>query len=83
MTEVDAYLHYRLVDVSTLKELARRWFPETYAAVPKKSERHRAMEDIRGSVDELRFYQQVLFADRGDREARIKALLNPPASEPS
>jgi hypothetical protein len=41
------------------------------------------MEDIRGSVDELRFYQQVLFADRGDREARIKALLNPPASEPS
>lgn len=75
MTEVDAYLHYRLVDVSSLKELARRWFPETYAAVPKKSERHRALEDIRGSVEELRFYRQVLFADRPDREARLKALV--------
>lgn len=75
MTDVDAYLHYRLVDVSSLKELARRWFPETYAAVPKKSERHRALEDIRGSVEELRFYRQVLFADRPDREARLKALV--------
>ena len=74
MTEVDAYLHYRLVDVSSLKELARRWFLETYAAVPKKSERHRALEDIRGSVEELRFYRQVLFAERPEREARLKAL---------
>ena len=83
MTEVDAYLHYRLVDVSTLKELARRWFPESYAAVPKKAERHRALEDIRGSVEELKFYQQVLFAERGDREARIKSLLTQPDAEPS
>lgn len=75
MTEVDAYLHYRLVDVSSLKELARRWFPETYAAVPKKSERHRALEDIRGSVEELRFYRQVLFAERPEREDRLKAFL--------
>ena len=74
MTEVDAYLHYRLVDVSSLKELARRWFLETYAAVPKKSERHRAIDDFRGAVEELRFYRQVLFAERPEREARLKAL---------
>src|SRR3954471_1102300 len=62
MPALDKRLHYRMVDVSTIKELARRWFPALIAKIPPKKETHRALDDIRESIDELRFYKQHLFA---------------------
>lgn len=61
LPDVDAYLHYRSIDVSTIKELARRWYPSVYAKAPKKQGAHRALDDIRESVDELRYYRQMVF----------------------
>src|SRR5512142_2319784 len=61
MPELDAYLHYRMVDVSSIKELARRWYPRAYFASPAKHGGHRALADIRESVQELRYYREVLF----------------------
>lgn len=58
---VDAHLHYRIVDVSTVKELARRWYPRQFAEVPPKREAHRALEDIRESIAELRWYREHVF----------------------
>ena len=60
MTELDEYLHYRSVDVSSLKELCRRWHPAIYKKRPGKAENHRALEDIRDSIEELRFYRDNL-----------------------
>jgi len=62
MRALDKRLHYRMVDVSTIKELARRWYPQLTAKQPQKKETHRALDDIRESIDELRFYKQHLFA---------------------
>jgi oligoribonuclease len=61
LPEVETYLHYRSVDVSTVKELARRWYPDAYAAAPKKSGGHRALDDVRESVAELRYYRETIF----------------------
>jgi oligoribonuclease len=61
MHELDTYLHYRSIDVSSLKELCRRWYPETYTKRPGKAEQHRALDDIRESIAELRFYREQLF----------------------
>ena len=62
LPRLDARLHYRMVDVSTIKELARRWYPpETLATQPAKRESHRALDDIRESIAELAFYKQTLF----------------------
>ena len=61
MPELDAYLHYRMVDVSSIKELARRWFPRAYFASPAKHGGHRALADIRESVQELRYYRETVF----------------------
>ncbi|MEM7140190.1 MAG: oligoribonuclease [Actinomycetota bacterium] len=61
LPEVEEFLHYRSIDVSTLKELARRWHPEALASAPKKAAGHRAMDDIRESLDELRHYRAALF----------------------
>lgn len=61
MPEVEAHLHYRSVDVSTVKELARRWYPDAFATAPKKAGGHRALDDIKESVDELRFYRERIF----------------------
>ena len=60
MPEVIGHLHYRVVDVSSLKELAKRWYPRTYFASPKKTGNHRALGDIYDSIDELRYYRAVL-----------------------
>ena len=60
MPEVVAFLHYRMIDVSTLKELVRRWYPTRYHA-PKKKEAHRALDDIRESIEELRWYRAQVF----------------------
>ena len=61
MPMLDAFLHYRSVDVSTMKELVRRWYPDVYANGPKKVGSHRALGDIRESIDELRYYRQTVF----------------------
>jgi oligoribonuclease len=61
MPELDGYLHYRMVDVSSIKELARRWFPRTYFASPAKHGGHRALADIKESVQELRYYREAVF----------------------
>jgi oligoribonuclease len=61
MPRLDARLHYRMVDVSTIKELARRWYPAIVAKSPLKKDTHRALDDIRDSIDELRFYRTSLF----------------------
>jgi oligoribonuclease len=61
MPELDAHLHYRLVDVSSIKELARRWFPRVFYAKPEKGLAHRALADIRESIRELDYYRRTLF----------------------
>lgn len=55
-----AHLHYRIVDVSTVKELFRRWYPEDFAAAPEKTGQHRALDDIRESLEELQYYRMAL-----------------------
>jgi oligoribonuclease len=61
MPELDGFLHYRMVDVSSIKELARRWFPRTYFASPPKHGGHRALADILESIRELRYYREAVF----------------------
>jgi oligoribonuclease len=61
MPELDAFLHYRMVDVSSVKELARRWYPRAYFASPEKHGGHRALADIRDSIRELRYYRAAVF----------------------
>lgn len=61
LPEVDRYLHYRSVDVSTVKELARRWYPQAAAEQPKKVGSHRALDDILESIEELRYYRRTIF----------------------
>jgi oligoribonuclease len=61
MPELDAFLHYRMVDVSSIKELARRWYPRAYFASPPKRGGHRALADITESIQELRYYRETVF----------------------
>ena len=61
MKDLDAFLHYRMVDVSSVKELARRWYPRAYFNSPKKAGGHRALADIHESVKELRYYRSTVF----------------------
>ena len=61
MPRLNEYLHYRTVDVSSIKELARRWYPKTYFAAPAKTGNHRALGDIQDSIAELAYYRASLF----------------------
>ena len=61
LPEVEDYLHYRSIDVSTVKELARRWYPDVLAGAPEKRGGHRALDDIRESVAELKYYRTAVF----------------------
>jgi oligoribonuclease len=61
LPEVEAWLHYRNVDVSSIKELVRRWYPRVYFASPGKTGNHRALGDIRDSINELRYYRRTVF----------------------
>jgi len=61
MPELDGYLHYRSVDVSSIKELCRRWYPREYRDRPVKAETHRALDDIIESIAELRYYREAIF----------------------
>ncbi|MBV6729215.1 oligoribonuclease [Nocardioides daeguensis] len=61
MAELDAFLHYRIVDVSSVKELSKRWFPRAYFNAPVKRGNHRALADIQESIEELRYYRDTVF----------------------
>jgi oligoribonuclease len=61
MPRLEAHLHYRNVDVTSIKELVRRWMPKTFSRLPKKSDAHRALDDIHESIAELRFYRDNAF----------------------
>ena len=75
MPELDTHLHYRIVDVSSVKELARRWYPRAYFAAPKKTGGHRALGDIRDSITELRYYRHAVFqSSPGLESAALKDL---------
>jgi oligoribonuclease len=65
LPEIEDHLHYRSVDVSTIKELAKRWMPSLLKGAPAKVGSHRALDDIRESIDELRYYREALFRDGG------------------
>ena len=61
MPRFDSYLHYRMIDVSSIKELCRRWYPRTYFGQPAKGLAHRALADIRESIRELEYYRRTIF----------------------
>ncbi|TDC64933.1 oligoribonuclease [Streptomyces hainanensis] len=61
MPRLESHLHYRVIDVSSVKELARRWYPRVYFNSPEKSGNHRALADIRESIAELRYYREAVF----------------------
>ena len=61
MKQIDAYLHYRIVDVSSIKELTQRWYPEEFAGRPPKGDAHMALGDIYASVEELKYYRSSVF----------------------
>ena len=78
MPLLEAYMHYRIIDVSSIKELSRRWYPRVYFNAPKKSGGHRALADIRESIAELRYYRQAVFVPQpGPDSATAKALAQP------
>ena len=75
MPELDARLHYRNLDVSSIKELSRRWFPSAYFCAPEKDGGHRALADIRESIRELAYYRQAVFVGgTGPTSTEAKAL---------
>jgi len=78
MPELEAFLHYRIVDVSSIKELSRRWFPKAYFNSPAKSGGHRALADIQESIEELRYYREAVFVESpgpdSDAAKRIASL---------
>ncbi|MDI2127282.1 oligoribonuclease [Yinghuangia seranimata] len=61
MADLESYLHYRIVDVSSIKELARRWYPRVYFQSPPKTGNHRALADIKDSITELKYYRDAIF----------------------
>jgi oligoribonuclease len=87
MPELDDYLHYRMVDVSSIKELARRWYPRVYFASPPKHGGHRALADILESVKELRYYREAVFVPQPGPDTltarRIAARFTAPAPAPA
>jgi oligoribonuclease len=73
LPEIEDHLHYRSIDVSSLKELARRWYPAALAAQPRKATAHRALDDIRESISELAFYREHLFVPAEAVAAAVEA----------
>lgn len=75
MPALDTHLHYRMIDVSSIKELARRWYPRAYFASPEKNGGHRALADIKESIEELRYYRAAVFVPApGPDSATAKAI---------
>ncbi len=85
MPALDAFLHYRMVDVSSVKELARRWYPRAYHNSPKKAGGHRALADILESVQELRYYRATVFVPQpgptSEQAAAAAALVTPAGTD--
>jgi len=83
MPELVGHLHYRVIDVSSVKELARRWYPRIYFASPEKAGGHRALADILESIDELRYYREAMFVPQPGpdsataREVAARVLASP------
>ena len=87
MPRLDDHLHYRMIDVSSIKELARRWYPKAYFAARVKTGGHRALADIIDSINELRYYRAAVFVphpgpDTDTARAVAAAVVPPPESEP-
>src|ERR671913_1710362 len=85
LPDIEEYLHYRSVDVSSIKELALRWAPQVVDTAPKKESTHRALDDIRESVAELRWYREHLFREVGDASpapAPSQATAEEPRAQP-
>lgn len=77
MPELDKFLHYRNIDVSSIKELARRWYPRVYFQLPKKSGNHRALADILESIQELKYYRKtILVEEPGPDSETAKGIAN-------
>lgn len=75
MPDLDSHLHYRLVDVSSVKEITKRWYPRVFFSTPEKSGNHRALGDIRDSIAELRYYRDTVFVPHpGPDTATAQAL---------
>jgi oligoribonuclease len=72
LPEIEEHLHYRSVDVSTIKELTRRWYPGALEATPRKATAHRALDDIRESIEELRWYREHVFKPAGPLDPPVK-----------
>jgi len=88
MPQLESHLHYRIVDVSSVKELARRWYPRAYFASPEKTGNHRALADIRESIRELRYYRASVFVpqpgpDTESARAIAAAVSTPGGARPS
>lgn len=76
MTALDTYLHYRMIDVSSIKELSRRWYPRIYYGQPAKGLAHRALADIKESIKELQYYRRTAFvAQPGPSTSDIAAVV--------
>lgn len=76
MPELDAHLHYRMIDVSSIKELCRRWYPRIYFGQPEKGLAHRALADIKESIRELEYYRRTAFvSDPGPSTSDISAIV--------
>ncbi|XP_078388019.1 small fragment nuclease [Cetorhinus maximus] len=75
MPQFMKHLHYRIIDVSTIKELCRRWYPDEYEDAPKKKALHRALDDIRASIKELQFYRTHIFKETKADEKKRKTHL--------
>ena len=76
LPKVAEYLHYRTIDVSSIKELTRRWYPKVYFNSPAKTGNHRALGDIKDSIAELAFYRKTVFVDQpGPQSADIKQIV--------
>jgi oligoribonuclease len=77
MPQLDTFLHYRNIDVSSLKELSRRWYPRVYFQLPKKTGNHRALADILESIQELRYYRKaILVPEPGPDSETAKGIAN-------
>ena len=86
MPTLESFLHYRIVDVSSIKELSRRWFPRAYYQAPSKRGNHRALADIQESIEELRYYREAVFvpspgpdSDTARRDRRPSTAVPSPA----
>lgn len=88
MPDLDAFLHYRVIDVSSIKELIKRWYPSVYYAAPEKTGNHRAMGDILDSIAELRYYRETTIAPipptgTTEHDAHVRDLMGTASEEPA